>query len=87
MQGFFYCLKINKMESKNDWYLNECKREIYNNKYYYSCTYSNGLTEKKIYISIGQELPTIMPNERLLSGLKNSENMRLSVYNALQNSK
>lgn len=74
------------MESKNDWYLTECKKECFNNKYYYSCNYSNGLTQRQLYIELGKELPTIMTNERLLSGLKETGQVSMNVYNALRNS-
>jgi hypothetical protein len=75
------------MESKNDWYLTECKKENFNNKFYYTCLYSNGLTERKLYIQLGRELPTIMTNERLLSGIKDSDHVSMSLHNALHNSK
>ncbi len=75
------------MESKNDWYLTECKKESFNNKFYYSCIYSNGLTQISLYIELGKELPTIMTNDRLLSGLKDSGQLSMNLYNALHNSK
>jgi len=74
------------MESKNDWYLTECKKETLNNKFYYCCVYSNGLTDKQLYIELGKELPTIMTNERLLSGIKNAEQTNINVHMALKNS-
>jgi len=74
------------MESKNDWYLIECTKENLNNKFYYCCNYSNGLTDKKLYIELGKELPTIMTNERLLSGIKNAEQANINVHKALKNS-
>lgn len=52
-------------ESKNDWYLVECRRIVHSNHCYFECIYSNGVFEMKCTQSLNKEIPTIIDHERM----------------------
>lgn len=55
-------------ESKNDWYLIECKRIIhsaYNKLCCFECIYSNGVFEIKCIQYFNKDIPTIIDYERM----------------------
>jgi hypothetical protein len=68
-------------DSKNDWYLVECKKVLVKlNHCYYDCIYSNGIDEINLSQFIDKDIPTIISYSRMQRIILNDKRMELPEY-------